>query len=156
MADVRPYPDLNVSNSPALSDSLLGTKDPTGTPETVNFPIEDVRKLTIKKVTVTVTQAAEPAINTDDGDIFIITGLAQAISSLTTNLTGTPVDGQFMEMRITDNGTARAITPGASYLGTAEFPLAGLTTTISKTLKLLWEYSAALSAWQLVGKLNQA
>ena len=43
-----------------------------------------------KRVVVT-TQSATPAINTDNGDIFQITGLAQAVTSFTTSLTGTPV-----------------------------------------------------------------
>lgn len=36
-----------------------------------------------------------------------MTGLAQAITSMTTNLTGTPVDGEMIEIIIVDNGTAR-------------------------------------------------
>lgn len=46
--------------------------------------------LTNKRVTkrvVVTTQSATPSINTDNGDIFQITGLAQAITSMTTNLT---------------------------------------------------------------------
>ncbi len=168
--DVRPYPEIDAANpaaTPISTDSVVGTADPAGTPLTSNFTFIKIFALlaaytqtfTNKRVTkriVTTTQAAAPAINTDNGDIFIMTALAQAITSLTTNLTGTPTDGQMMEMRITDNGTARAITPGASFLGTSEFSLTGLTTTVSKTLKLLWAWSAARSAWELVGKLNQA
>lgn len=39
-----------------------------------------------------------------------ITGLAQAITSMTTGLTGTPNAGDMMMIQITDNATARAIT----------------------------------------------
>lgn len=56
----------------------------------------------ISKRVVVITQAAAPAINTDNGDIFQITGLAQAITSLTTNLTGTPSAGDMFELQITD------------------------------------------------------
>lgn len=55
-----------------------------------------------KRVTVT-TQSATPTINTDNGDIFQITGLAQAITSFTTNLSGTPVAGDMMMIQITDS-----------------------------------------------------
>ncbi len=106
--------------------------------------------------TVTVTQSATPTINTDNGDLFIMTGLAQAITSLTTNLSGTPTEGQWMQLRITDNGTARAITPGASFLGTAEFSLSGLTTTANKPLDLLWQWEVAANVWKLKGKINGA
>jgi len=70
-------------------------------------PIVNTR---IAKRLVTTTQSATPAINTDTGDIFKITGLAQAITSFTANLTGTPFEGDMMMIQITDNGTARAIT----------------------------------------------
>lgn len=57
-----------------------------------------------------VTQSATPATNTDNGDIFQITGLAQAITSMSSGLTGTPVAGDMIMFQITDNATARAIT----------------------------------------------
>ena len=82
--------------------------------EGVTVPtISSTSTITNKRITkrvVVTTQAATPAINTDNGDIFQITGLAQAITSMTTNLTGTPVAGDMMMIQITDNGTARAIT----------------------------------------------
>ena len=121
--------------------------------------LTEAMTLTNKRITkrvVTVTQAAEPAINTDNGDIFTITGLAQAITSLTTNLTGTPVDGDMIMMQITDDGTGRAITPGDSFLGTANNTLVGLTTVASKTEYLLWQYSDALSVWVLLGRDHDA
>lgn len=43
-----------------------------------------------KRVVVT-TQSATPAINTNNGDIFQITGLAQAITSMSSSLTGNPL-----------------------------------------------------------------
>jgi hypothetical protein len=115
--------------------------------------------LTNKRITkriVTVTMTATPAINVDNGDVFQITGLNTAITSLTANLTGTPTDGQMMLMEITDNGTSRAITPGASFLGTANNPISALATTISKCEMLLWKYSAALTKWELVGRDHSA
>jgi len=69
----------------------------------------------ITRRVVVVTQAAAPVINTDNGDIAQITGLAQAITSMTTNLTGTPAAGDYYMVQITDNGTARPITWGASF-----------------------------------------
>ncbi|HEX9061346.1 MAG TPA: hypothetical protein VF941_14295 [Clostridia bacterium] len=97
---------------------------------------------------VTTTQSATPAINSDNGDVFNITGLAQAITSMTTNLTGTPTDGDLMEIRITDNGTARAITWGASFESTTvTLPT---TTVISTMLRTLFEWNATASKWDCV------
>lgn len=105
----------------------------------------------LQKRVVVVTQSATPTINTDNGDIFQITGLAQAITSLTTNLSGTPVDGEMIELQITDNGTARAITPGSSFAngGLVSFPS---TTVISTMLRILLQYqtTASLNKWVVI------
>lgn len=104
--------------------------------------------LTNKRVTrrvVTTTQAAAPAINTDNTDMATITGLAQAITSFTTNLTGTPTMGDFLEIQITDNGTARALTFGASFAAsTVALPT---TTVISTLLHVLFEWDSGSSKW---------
>jgi hypothetical protein len=73
----------------------------------------------VTKRTGTVASSATPTINTDNVDYYSITAQAAAITSFTTNLSGTPTDGQTLWISITDNGTARAITWGASfdYLG---------------------------------------
>jgi len=121
--------------------------------------ISSTNTLTNKRMTkrpVVVTEAAEPAINVDNGDIFTITALAQAITSLTANLTGTPTDGQMILMRITDDGTSRDITPGASFAGTSGNDIGSLATTIGKAEYLLWMYSSALSKWELLGRDHSA
>ncbi len=97
---------------------------------------------------LTVTQAATPAMNTDNGDIMQITGLAQAITSMTTSLTGTPNSGDIIEIQITDNGTARAITWGASFQSTTvTLPS---TTVISTMLKVLFQWNATASKWDCI------
>lgn len=100
---------------------------------------------------VSTTQSATPSINTDNGDIFEIVGLAQAITSMTTNLTGTPVEGQMFQVIIKDNGTARAITWGASFVSTSNAPLP-TTTVISTPISIILQYRTsavwtASSAW---------
>jgi hypothetical protein len=60
------------------------------------------------------TSSATPTINSDNTDVHRITALAVAITSFTTNLSGTPTHGQNLVIEIT--GTAsRAITWGASF-----------------------------------------
>lgn len=103
----------------------------------------------ITKRVVTVTQAAAPTFNTDNGDVFAITGLAQAITSMTTNHTGTPVAGDIITFEITDNGTARAITWGTKFeASSVSLPT---TTVVSTLLIVTFKWNTATSKWRCVG-----
>jgi hypothetical protein len=97
----------------------------------------------------TVASSATPAINIDITDQFNITALAVAITSMTSGLTGTTVDGQKLLIRIKDNGTARAITWGASFVasGAAALPT---TTVAGKTHLLGFIYDSAAGKWVCV------
>lgn len=107
--------------------------------------------LTNKRITrrfVTTTQSSTPTINTDNTDIASITALAQAITSMTTNLTGTPVAGDYLQIQITDNGTARAITWGASFASTTvTLPT---TTVISTLLRVGFQWDTVAAKWQCI------
>lgn len=132
------FTDLEVTNAPTLSGVAIPS-------------ISSASTLTNKRITrriVVTTQAAAPAINTDSGDIFEITGLAQAITSFTTNLTGTPSDGDYLMIQITDNGTARAITWGASF--TATTVALPTTTVLSTLLRVGFQWNGLTSKWNCV------
>ncbi len=94
----------------------------------------DTQTLTNKwvkpRATATPAPGATPAINTDNFDVVKFTSLGTAITSMTTSLTGTPVLGQKLLLSFTDDGTARAITWGASFQSGPATLLA--TTVISK------------------------
>lgn len=112
--------------------------------------------LTNKRITPRVgtdTSSATPTINTDNVDMFTITALATAITSMTTNLSGTPTEGQKLVIRIKDNGTARAITWGASFRASSDLALP-TTTTLSKTLYCGFIWNATDSKWDLIAKLD--
>lgn len=84
------------------------------------------------------TSSATPTINTDNVDIYKITALSTAITSMSSSLSGTPVDGDILEIQITDDGTARGITWGASFVSTTVTLPA--TTVISTTLTIILQY----------------
>ncbi len=93
----------------------------------------------------TTTSSATPTINTDNYDAYSITALAAAITSFTTNLTGTPVKGDCLIIDITDNGTARALTFGASFeASTTALPT---TTVISTLLTIGFRWNPVTSKW---------
>jgi hypothetical protein len=123
---------------------------PSGTLSGVAISGSTIGTTRITKRVVTVAQSATPTMNTDTMDVASITGLAQAITSMTTNLSGTPVDGDTLIVRITDNGTARAITWGAKFEPGAVNALP-TTTTISTMMMVGFAWNIVTSAWRCVG-----
>jgi hypothetical protein len=107
--------------------------------------------LTNKRVTpriTTITSSGTPTINTDNCDCVTITALAEAITSMTTNLSGTPTNFQKLIIRIKDDGTARAITWGASFV--AKGVSLPTTTVLSKLLTVGFIYDTVLNTWGCV------
>lgn len=106
--------------------------------------------LTNKRVTPrtgTVASSATPTINTDNVDFFSITAQTVDITSMTTNLSGTPTDGQKLWIAITGTA-ARLITWGTSFeASTVALP----TTTVSTNrLDCGFIWNAATSKWRIV------
>lgn len=146
------------NNSGTNSTSIQGNGS-TATANTITLPgvtgtlatLAGTETFTNKRITrrfVTTTQSATPTINTDNTDISSITALAQAITSFTTNLTGTPSAGDYLQIQITDNGTARAITWGAKFASTTvTLPT---TTVISTLLRVGFQWDTVAAVWQCI------
>jgi hypothetical protein len=121
---------------PAATDTLVG-KATTDT-------------FTNKRITPrvsTTTSSATPTINTDNTDQFGLTALAVNITSFTTNLSGTPTDGQKLWIYIVGTA-ARTITWGASFeASTVALPT---TTVTTNRLDVGFVWNAATSKWRCV------
>lgn len=130
----------------------------TGSTGWVKIPtISTTDTLTNKRVTprvTTITSSATPTINTDNCDAVTITAQAGAITSMTTNLSGTPNNFDELIIRIKDNGTARAITWGSSF--EAKGVALPTTTVISKVLTVAFIYDSVTSKWGCVGSAQEA
>lgn len=136
-------PGTNISTGGTSDEPIVSVVD---SPSFNNITYSGTSTGRIAKRVVVVPSSATPTLNTDVCDIARLTGLTVAITNASTNLTGNPVHGDMFSYEITDNGTGRAITWGASFAasGTLSLP----TTTIANTmLKVLFQYNAASSRW---------
>lgn len=94
------------------------------------------------------TSSATPTINTDLYDIYQLTAQAADITSFTTNLTGTPVEGDGLIIEITGTA-ARAITWGTKFeASTIALPT---TTVTTAKLSVAFLYNAVTAKWRCVG-----
>jgi hypothetical protein len=101
----------------------------------------------------TITSSATPTINTDNCDAVTITALAVAITSFTTNLSGSPSNFQTLIIRIKDDGTARALAWGASFVDMgAALPT---TTVLGKILHVQLMYDSVTSKWGCISTAQQ-
>lgn len=100
------------------------------------------------------TSSATPTINTDNYDAYKITALAANITSMTTNLSGTPADFDNLIIRIKDDGNARTIAWGSSFEAKG-VPLPE-TTVPNKVLTVGFLYDSATSKWGCVAMAQEA
>jgi len=118
-----------------------------GTVPTITFNSPFIARIR-PRTAVTNAPGATPSTDTDALDFKHFTGLNTAITSMTTNLTGTPTEAQKLWLAFTDNGTGRAITWGASFEnGPATLP----TTTVASTrLDVGFIWNTVTSKWRCV------
>jgi hypothetical protein len=110
--------------------------------------LEGTETLTNKRITQrsgTATSSVTPTINTDNVDFYSLTAQAADITSFTTNLSGTPTEGQTLWIAITGTA-ARAITWGATFeAGAVALP----TTTVSTDrLDVAFVWNTVTSKWR--------
>jgi hypothetical protein len=133
--------DTTISRSAAGVISVEGVVIPS---------ISSTNTLTNKRVTPrtgTTTSSATPTINTDNVDFYSITAQTVDITSFTTNLSGTPTDGQKLWIAITGTA-ARAITWGASFeASTVALPT---TTVTTNRLDVGFVWNSVTSKWRCV------
>jgi hypothetical protein len=148
----------NATGYPAASTTVVGIVEldtdaefTTGTDETRYVNAKQVASVaqtqTNKRITKrvgTTTSSATPTIATDSVDYYSLTAQAADITSFTTNLSGTPTNGQTLIIRI--KGTAaRAITWGASFsASTVALPTTTVTTAM---LTVGFIYDSVSATW---------
>lgn len=93
------------------------------------------------------TSSATPTIDTDNYDIYEITALTANITSFTTNLSGTPNDGDTLWIQITGTA-ARTIAWGTSFeASTIALPT---TTVTTARIDVGFIWNTVTSKWRCV------
>lgn len=140
--------NANISASASIATSKINATFPSGS----ILGTTDTQTLTNKRITKRVlalsANSATPAINTDSYDVVHITSQTAAITSFTSSLTGTPVDGDGLRISVTGTGSV-ALTFGSSFEASGNVALP--TTTSSTTrLDMGFFWNSETSKWRCV------
>lgn len=133
-------------NSLAKGDVGLGNVDNTSD-ATKNSATATLTNKRVTERVLTHASSATPTINTDNYDQVNL-ALSTAVTSMTTNLTGTPTDGQKLMFRIAGDATPRTITWGAKFASSGVATLLA-TTAASKThhVGFIWDAALGGGTW---------
>jgi hypothetical protein len=151
---------LKFTAGTALTSAEAGTMEFSNSETGLTFTAVSTRRavvldtatqtLTNKRVTKrtgTVSSSATPTINTDNVDYFSITAQSGNITSMTTNLSGTPTEGQTLWLAMTATSGTPSVTWGTGYeSSTATLPTALSTTR--QDVGFIW--NSANSKWRCV------
>lgn len=120
--------------------------------------LDGAETFTNKRITKRVQKIAsnaQPSIDIDALDAFYITGLSEDITSMTTNLSGTPTDCQELVLWIRDNGslTPKSIAWGIKFTASTDLPLP-TSITGAVWLFLRFVYNSEITKWVMTEKLD--
>lgn len=105
----------------------------------------------ITKRTGSTTSSATPTINTDNVDMYLLTAQAANITSFTTNLSGTPTEGQTLWIVITASGGPFTIAWGTSFENSTV--TAPTSVGSGATIDVGFRWNSATSKWRCVASV---
>jgi hypothetical protein len=152
------FPDVGFNRTLAfgLTANTHLTLPTAGTVATING-VETFTNKRINRRVATIASNSKPAINVDTTDVFRITALAEAITSMTDQLTGTPANRQQLEIWIKQSsgaaGPGYAIAWGSAWRASPELPLPTLAIE-GKNIFLAFVYASEFSNWVLTQKVS--
>lgn len=143
----KTYAQLKTALGLVQADVGLGNVDNTSD-TTKNAASVTLTNKRITRRIGTVASSGTPTINTDNVDQFNITALVADITSFTTNLSGSPNDGDELIIRI-KSAAVQNLTFGASFRGSLDTALPATTSGSSLTDYIKFRYNAADSLWDI-------
>jgi hypothetical protein len=124
----------------SISESSTGSFSPTSTNTLTNKRIQP-------RILSEVSNAT-PTFNTDDYDYYILTALAANTTFSNANVTGTPAEGEKLNIAITDNGVTRTISWGNKFQASG-IPLPSSTFSFGRCdMEFVW--NSVDSKWRLI------
>jgi hypothetical protein len=148
-ATIATYGTMATQNANAVAitgGTINGTTVGATTPAAGTFTLISNTRIN-PRVLASTANSATPTLNTDSYDMMVITGQSVAITSFTTNLTGTPVNGQKLIISITGTG-AIAITWGASFESSTVTLPSTTVTTARLDIGFIWNVTT--TKWRCV------
>jgi hypothetical protein len=132
-----------VSNTVTVANTLTISNDVT-----INSPGALTARIR-PRVLAYVGNGATPACNTDVYDMMVITGQGTNITNMSTNLTGTPYNGQRFYLAVTATST-KSLTWGSLFESSGGYLLGSPTsiTTTRKDFEFVW--NAETSNWRCI------
>jgi hypothetical protein len=147
MADKK-ISELNAYTPPLAAD-LFAIVDTAGG-ETKKITWANVRKTANTKRVATTTSDTTAEINVETTDVYELSAVADATEF---TLTGTPLDGQTLMIRLKDAGAGKGLTwTGFTAIGVT-LPT---TTVASKWHYIGCQYNSAASAWHVLAVGQEA
>lgn len=102
----------------------------------------------IEEITTTASSATPTPTGGSLRNLFTVTALAANATFGAPS--GSPINGNLLTIRILDNGTARTLTWAAAYTAGTTVALP-TTTTINKTMYVVFRYNSTGTVWNLLG-----
>lgn len=140
------FTDLESTTMVTIGGTSLSSVTQILTNKTIIDTTNVVEEITSNSTAVTPTPTGGSLRN-----FYFIT--AQSGSATFAVPSGTPANGNYLTIRILDNGTARALSFNAIYRFSTDV-VAPTTTTLSKTMYLTFRYNSAASKWDCLAINN--